>query len=439
MHPTLTPRPDPGGFLPRPARGWRGVRSAGLASGLVVSACLVLHLVALPGAATAQPAEGGAALAARLERHVGQAIDLVELTAGRRMVRPVLAGVMKQRGTVTALRLLTDPAAPPQTVQLAGVSRIIIDREVVHDTGPRGGAGRPGGSRARDGGGRAAAASAARMRAKGVEPWPVRSAADHAAEVAKLQAFVTRVTEDFPGLEVVTTHEFIFATDIPAAEVAGVVANLDRMHDILCDLYDIPAGEPVWLGKCLVIAFRREEDFLAFEKHFMREIPAGVHGVCHQATEGQVVVAGHQGRDQPSFEHMLVHETTHGFNHRWVSAVKLPNWLNEGIAEWVGRQVVPGCRQVPAKEARSLAVMQATGSVGDDFFTATNINRDQYGIASGLVSFMAGRDRRRFTQFVRGIKEGMTVEESLTAAFNVSLDELLAAYAATLGLPRLSR
>jgi hypothetical protein len=393
----------------------------------------------LHGAATAQPADGATALAARLERHVGKAIDLVELTAGRRMVRPVLAGITKQRGTVTALRLLTDPAAPPQTVQLAGVSRIIIDREVVHDTGPSGGAGRPGGSRGRDGGGRAAAASAARMRAKGIEPWPVRSAADHAAEVAKLQAFVTRIKDDFPALEAVTTHEFIFATDIPAAEVAGVVANLDRMHDILCDLYDIPAGEPVWLGKCLVIAFRREEDFLAFEKRFMKEIPPGVHGVCHQAPDGQVVVAGHQGADQLSFEHMLVHETSHGFNHRWVSAVKLPNWLNEGLAEWIGRQVVPACRQVPAKEARSLAVMQATGSVGDDFFTATNINRDQYGIASGLVGFMAGRDRRRFTQFVRGIKEGMTVEESLTAAFNVSLDDLLAAYAATLGLPRLSR
>jgi len=136
---------------------------------------------------------------------------------------------------------------------------------------------------------------------------------------------------------------------------------------------------------------------------------------------------------------MLVHETSHGFNHRWVSPVKLPNWLNEGIAEWIGQQVVPACRQVPAKEARARAVMQSTGSVGEGFFTAANINRDQYGIASGLVRFMAGRDRRRFEQFVRGIKEGMTVEESLTGSFNVSLDELLALYGGTLGLPRLAR
>ncbi len=399
----------------------------------------VAMLLVSPGMGRAQPADASAKLTARLDRAVGQTIDLVELTSGRRMVRPVLEGVTRQRGSATAIRVLVDPAAPPQTVQLSTVSRIIIDREVVFDAGPRGGAARPGSSRARDGGGRAAAASAARMRAHGIEPWPVRSAAEHAAEVADLQAFVARVRQDFPGLEEVSTHEFIFVTDIPAAEVAGVVASLDRMHDMLCDLYDIPAGEPVWLGKCLVIAFRREEDFLALMKRLMAAVPAGVHGVCNQTPGGRVVVAGHKGADQLSFEHMLVHETSHGFNHRWVSGVKLPNWLNEGIAEWIAQQVVPACRQVPAKEARALAVMQSTGSVGEGFFSATHINRDQYGIASGLVRFMAGRDRRRFKQFVRGVKEGMTVEESLTEAFNVSLDELLAMYAASLGLPRLAR
>lgn len=375
----------------------------------------------------------------RLQRSVGRQLDAVELTGGRRLVRPVLDGVTRQRGEVTALRLLTDPAAPPRTVQLSGVTRIVIDREVVYDTGPTGDALRPGGARGRDAGGKEAASSAARMRANGIEPWPAKTAADHAAEVHKLEQLVALVQRDFPGMRVETTHEFIFATDIPTGEVAGVVASLDRMHDLLCDLYDIPAGEPVWLGKCLVIAFQREEDFHAFGRRVTGEIPAGVHGACHQSPDGRVFVTCHKGPDQLVFEHMIVHETSHGFSHRWLSPVKLPNWLNEGIAEWIACQVVPACRQVAAKEAKARALMATTGTVGNDFFTAANIAGDQYGIASGLVRFMAGRDRRRFKRFVRGIKEGATVEDSLSTSFNLSLDGLLTAYAGALALPALTR
>ena len=405
-------------------------RIALLAGGWLAAALLAM------GPAPAQTSE---ALSARLERSVGQTLDAVELSSGRRIVRPVLAGVSRQRGSGMSLRLLTDPAAPPQTVQLATVSRIIVDREVVYESGPSGGVARQGSSRSRDRGGKVAAESAARMRALGIDPWPSRSAEEHAAEVLALEGLVEQVRGAFPGMRVATTHEFIFVTDIPEAEVAGVVASLDQMHDVLCDLYDIPAGEPVWFGKCLVLAFRAQEDFLAFERRFVGVDVTGAHGICHQAPTGRVIVAGHKGPDQVAFEHMLVHETSHGFNHRWVSPVRLPNWLNEGIAEWIGMQVVPAGRVVPVKEAQSLAFMRTSGHVGEGFFTAEHIGREQYGIASGLVRFMAGRDRRRFKQFVRGIKEGQTVDASLDDAFQLSLDQLLSSYGATLSVPGLTR
>jgi hypothetical protein len=236
------------------------------------------------------------------------------------------------------------------------------------------------------------------------------------------------------------THEFLVATDIPAAQMAPFTAKLDAMHDFLCDLYGIPRGEPVWKGKCVVIAFLREEDFIAFEPRFMKVETRGAHGLCHQRSDGRVVMACHRGNDQSAFAHMLVHETSHGFNHRWMSQEHLPNWLNEGIAEWVGTQVVPSCRQVPMKEARAAEFMRASGSVGENFFAADpdhHIAAVQYGIASSLVKFMVARDRKKFAAFVRGIKEGMSVEESLEDSFDASLADLVAAYGKAVGVPGL--
>jgi len=48
------------------------------------------------------------------------------------------------------------------------------------------------------------------------------------------------------------------------------------------------------------------------------------------------------------------------------------------------------------------------------------------------------RDRKKFAAFVRGIKEGMSVEESLEDSFDASLADLVAAYGKAIGVPGLT-
>lgn len=385
----------------------------------------------------------GDALADALEPHVGQTIDLVELGTGKRLVRPTLDGVTERGGKATALRLTPEGASKTLSVPVTGIAKIIAGRETIHEsTGQGKSAVQLRGKKAREQREHDMLAATDRMQKNGVSPWPRLSAAEHAAQVDELDAFVAEARRAFPALALSSTHEFIVATDIPAAQMAPYLASLDAMHDFLCDLYGIPRGEPVWLGKCLVVAFLKEDDFLAFEGRFMGLAPQGVHGLCHQRSDGRVVMACHRGDDAGAFAHMLVHETSHGFNHRWLSPTRLPNWLNEGIAEWVGTQVVPACRQVPLKEAKALEFMQSTGSVGPGFFDDgpdAHINALQYGIASGLVKFMVARDRKQFAGFVQGVKEGLSVEQSLKNSYRASLDDLVKAYGKAIGVPNLGR
>ena len=394
-------------------------------------------------AAVAPADDAPADLGPRLTPHVGAVIDLVELGTGKRFVRPTLAGVTERKGGVTALRLVAEGETRTVSVPLAGIAKIVAGRETVFEKEDSGGGG-PGlrGRRARDLAEKRRHESAERMQANGVEPWPALTADEHAEQLAALEAFVADSQKAFPSLQVTQTHEFVVATDIPAGQMAPYLASLDAMHDFLCDLYGIPRGEPVWLGKCLVVAFVSEDDFHAFEGRFFEGAPRGVHGLCHQRSDGRVIMACHRGTDASAFAHMLVHETSHGFNHRWMSPVRLPNWLNEGIAEWVGTQVVPACRQVPLKEARALELMRTRRTVGEGFFDPgpdAHIQPDQYGIASSLIRFMAARDRKKFAAFVQGIKEGLDVETSLQESFHSSLADLLKAYGKAIGVPDLIR
>jgi hypothetical protein len=378
------------------------------------------------------------ALADRLGPHVGQTLDLVELGTGRRFVRPTLEGVVEKRGQATGLRLRAEGETTVTSVSLSGVAKIVAGRETIHESASTGKVwSQIRGRRAKEVYDQAVAESVARMKAHGTEPWPVLSAAEHAAEVESLGRFVEDVRAVFPGLAITETHEFLVASDIPAAQLVPYVASLDAMHDFLCDLYGIPRGEPLWKGKCLVVAFLREDDYVAFEGRFMQTDTRGTHGMCHQRSDGRVVVACHRGNDATAFAHMIVHETSHGFNHRWMSPEKLPNWLNEGIAEWVGARVVKNCDQVPLKEAHALVAMRSEGDLGPGFFTAANIQPVQYGMASGLVKLLVSRDAKKFATLVRSIKEGTPAEEALQESFGGSLDDLVRAYGAAVGVPGL--
>ena len=378
-------------------------------------------------------------LADKLTPHVGETIDLVELGTGRRFVRPVLAGVVEKNDAVTGLRLRAEGQKTVTTVSLSGIAKIVADRETVHEAETTGKAfAQLRGRRGREAYDRQAEASAARMKANGVEPWPQLTAEEHAAELTSLKAFVSEVRQKFPALAVSETHEFLVASDVSPAQFAPFVANLDSMHDFLCELYGMPTGEPLWKGKCLVIAFLNEADYVAFEEGVLKSGMQGTQGVCHQRSDGRVIMVCHRGADPAAFAHMLVHETSHGFNHRWMTPQRLPNWLNEGIAEWVGTRVVKNCDQVPLKEARASAFMRSKGTLGPGFFTAANIEPTQYGMASGMVRMLISRDARKFAEFVRGIKEGTPVEESLQRSFGGSLDDLVKAYGAAVGVPNLS-
>ncbi|RLT13319.1 MAG: hypothetical protein DWI25_07360 [Planctomycetota bacterium] len=407
---------------------------------LATASLTVAAWIALPATQAIPRAD---ALADTLKLHVGETIDLIELGSGKRFVRPTLVGVTHNGDDVSALRLKAEGETKSISILLAGIVKIIARRETIYEsTVQKVSAMHLRSQRTKELYEKQRAESVQRMRVHHIEPWPLLTAEQQAAHVAALEAFVGEVRQAFPSLQVSNTHEFLVATDIPAAQMAPYVASLDAMHDFLCDLYGIPRGEPVWKGKCLVLAFLKEEDFTAFEHRFMQTQMKGAHGICHQTSDGRVVMACHRGDDPSTFAHMLVHETSHGFNHRWMSPTHLPNWLNEGIAEWAGTHVVPACRQVPLKEARALEFMRARGTTGPGFFDNgpnAHIEAGQYGIASSMVKFLVARNRKKFAEFVQGVKEGTSVEESLQQTFKASLDEVLKAYGKSIGLPGLRR
>ncbi len=278
-----------------------------------------------------------------------------------------------------------------------------------------------------------------RLAARRVLPWPHLTRAKHEEALAHHRKYVKEVSETFRNLRLYETDFFLFSSDIPAAQARPFIKALDTMHHAMCKMYRIKRGTPVWKGKAVIIAFSRRAEYVAFQQKFMQNTPAEHnHGRCRSYRSGRVIISAYYFGSASQFAQLLVHETTHGVNHRFRTTVHLPSWINEGIADVVGDSLVPMCKTVKGKESVAMRALKKTPRVGANFFdTNRSIETWQYGVASSLTRFLIKTNPQSFAAFIEGIKEGMTAEESLRRHYGVTFPELLTAYGRAVGVPNL--
>jgi len=281
----------------------------------------------------------------------------------------------------------------------------------------------------------------ARLEARGVEAWPEDvSDEEHADAVAKSREMIEEVIDLLPGTQLYETDHFLFTSNMPAEQVIPYAASLDQMYRYMCQLYGVERGEKVWLGgKAPIFAFLEKHQFDAFEERFFPDARqslgavANIYGLCHLSSSGEVVISCYRGDDPHDFGQMLVHETSHGFIHRYKTKARLPNWVDEGMADLVGAEMVPRSKAVRNRELAAMQRLAAQPSLGG-MLSAERIVDWQYGLASSLNRFLLQANREGYVRFIEALKEGMTWEAALGEAYASTPEVLLAHYSRWIGV-----
>jgi hypothetical protein len=254
---------------------------------------------------------------------------------------------------------------------------------------------------------------------------------------------VDEVVQLFPGTQLYETDHFLFVSSMPGEQVRPYAASLDRMYEWMCRLYGVPNDHEVWLGgKAPIFAFLEKEDFDNFEERYFPEARqtfhtlANIYGLSHLSPGGEVVIACYRGNDPHDFGQMLVHETSHGFNFRYKTKAPLPNWVDEGMADLIGAEMVPGSTAVKNRELKAVQQLAQQRSLGG-MLTAERIEPWQYGAASSLNRFLLQANRQGYVRFIESLKEGMKWEEALQTAYGSTPEEMLGHYGRWIGVAEL--
>jgi hypothetical protein len=376
-------------------------------------------------------------LTARLEASPKARLD-VELKTGKHYIRCTLVKILasKDGGLPRSLKLRDTTSGKTISLNFSAIRSLSIDREVAYTAESSG---------TRNGKiaiVEAQAEKAAAEREKwikralenGVSPWPILTTAEHKAAEQAVREQIKKIQSAYPGLQLYETHEFFFLSNMPREQVIPYAASLDKMFDLMCSMYRIKPGTPVWKGKCLVVAFVEQRDFLAFEASFMNNPGAqGAQGICHQSSDGDVTMACYRGDSPQYFGQVLVHETSHGFIHRYRTMARLPSWANEGMADWIAQALVNYDGGVKQRRLMAVENLRRTRSL-------QGLLQDgpvDYGIATHLTDFLIQKDKAKYAEWVNGIKNGTPWEQSLKDSYGVTADQLITAFGQAIGVPDL--
>jgi hypothetical protein len=265
--------------------------------------------------------------------------------------------------------------------------------------------------------------------------WPKLNDDEMAKAVTELKAFAQETqTQLKRPLQNFETKYFLFYSDLPPKEAQNWASLLDRMYVQLADMFAVKKGDNIWRGKALIFVFAQADDYRRYEKELLHTDSGTSAGMCHSFGNGDVKIAFYRQRDDLEFAHVLVHESVHGFIHRYRTPVPVPSWANEGLAETIATDLVPqrGRRETVKSSARE--ELQAHKSHMGDFFTADHIVGWQYPVAEMLCTFMIQAGKKNYVDFIKGIKDGLTWEQSLEQKYKAPLDRLAAVYGQWLGV-----
>jgi len=160
--------------------------------------------------------------------------------------------------------------------------------------------------------------------------WGKLTEEEQADAIKELKAFADGTRKGKAGeLRLLETKFFLFYTDLPATEAENWAGLLDRMYARLAELFAVEKDANVWRGKALVFVFSKADDYRTFQLESHHTDPGKSAGMCHERSDGFVHIAFYRQPKDLDFAHVLVHESVHGFIHRYRGPVHVPSWAND--------------------------------------------------------------------------------------------------------------
>lgn len=228
-------------------------------------------------------------------------------------------------------------------------------------------------------------------------------------------------------LRLYESERFIVCTDLDEQWVTALSPRLTEIYRQTAELLGEDPNGNLFRGKCLIFVFDKRVDYFRFQRDMHGTDARGTGALCHGFGDGFVHIATFRRPTDVQTHHIVTHEVVHAILHRYRAPVRIPDWVNEGLAMHLAYKVVPPTSGSSLYPKAALLLLEEEG-LGEGFFENENLARSQYIAAGGLAQFMIERNATAYVEFLNAIKDGKPWPEALEATHRMDHRRLTLRY-----------
>ncbi|MBX2852471.1 MAG: basic secretory family protein [Phycisphaeraceae bacterium] len=237
--------------------------------------------------------------------------------------------------------------------------------------------------------------------------------------IETLRSFAQRTQRELQtDLQLYESERFMLLTDVEIKEVEALSATLSKAYQAVAEVLDKDPTENVFVGKCLIVLFKRRVDYIRFQDQLHDTDARGTGGLCHGFGNGHVHIASFQRRNARQTRHVVIHELVHAYLHRHEGPRPLDDWVNEGLAEHLAHRIVPPAGENLYLKARLL--LEGKKGLGDGFYEGENLQAWQYDIAGALTGYLLERSEKAYPKLIKAVKQGTPTDEALQSVYRMT-------------------
>ncbi|MBL9141532.1 MAG: hypothetical protein JNK53_06660 [Phycisphaerae bacterium] len=294
-----------------------------------------------------------------------------------------------------------------------------------------GGAGGSGGAAAGGAGAGGAGGAAESERVAPIVPWPALTAAEQTDACALTRkGFDHALQVSGIRIEPVASKYFVLGGDVSKAELESLGRDMDAATEWGMTILGLSKDASPFWGKPTLLALTTQESFAVSEAAlYGAKVTAGQHAALH--TDGpQAFMTAWRGNDAVAFRTAVLQQVAKALLHRTHSATALPEWAEQGFADWVTRGADTRAPIDRERRPIGLKFIREGGQVAN-VLAATSANGQWPGtngvalaVAYLTVDFMIAERPPLFSQWVGAIKAGAPWEAATQQVYGVTPAQL---------------
>lgn len=275
------------------------------------------------------------------------------------------------------------------------------------------------------------------------KPWPILTDKERQDAIVEMKKDAERIMRDAgASMPLVETKYFLLYSELPPQATSRWASQLDGMYEMVMTLFQVEPGINLFWGKAVVFIFPSRDRFRIVEgAAFKYMVPEGVIGLCH-VSGPKVFVNSYLDADEFMFASVLLHETTHGIMHRYLTPKRLPAWANEGFADRIAHIAMTraNLRNPMDRKRRDNGIpyMRQNGDIARimrmsyEAGTWPGENAIGYSVGYLMCNFMLdvvprvapSRGKDRFKDWVIAVKSGKPWEQALKEDFGFPVEQI---------------